>query len=262
MSTLTSAQCLTKRPVAQRNDSALDLNEIAVKRRPRVIERRVNAQQQSRLFRLPFELRLMIYEFALPTKVLPTILTASSDPPCAITTQDPPSAAEPSFLRTCRLAREEALSSFYRHNDFYLNRRPSLDFQHPLIMSMNPALIQSKKNKSSGTKWLYAMSTDKIAQVKTVVLAQIGRGMYKDSANDWRRDASACFRVRFLSHGDRRRLGKDWEVQYLKIDQSGVSDRYAERLVKALEMRMEQIAGEKGVREWTREDIWDLAYLL
>lgn len=87
--------------------------------------------------------------------------------------------------------------------------------------------------------------------------------MYKDERNEWRRDASACFRVRVLN-GFRARGegGRGFEVEYVKVDGSGGSERYAERLLKALEARMEALVGDKGVRCWTREDIWDLAYLL
>lgn len=140
-------------------------------------------------------------------------------------------------------------------------------------MSMNRTLLgdsgaskQAKRLKSSGTTWLYAMEPAKIAKIGTVLLTQFGRGMWKDEG-EWRRDASACFRVRLFGGGGggRRRAGKrgkGWDVQYVRVDGSGRSDRYAERLVKALEARMAQLVGEKGVTEWTREDIWDLAYLL
>ncbi|KAL1305268.1 hypothetical protein AAFC00_002179 [Neodothiora populina] len=292
-----------KRPVAQRNDSTLEVHDKSTsKRRPKVIATAAateeaieakkttttpKAQLQSRLFRLPYELRLMIYEFALPTAAVscppPLRATSPSTTPTSSTTQrtttttstpqdlesaiehhDDASGAEPAFLRTCHLARTEGLPIFYRDNDFLLNRRPSLDFQHPLLISMNPSLLSTtrKTKKTSGSRWLYSMSSASISRIRTVVFAQVGRGMYKDERNGWRRDASACFRVRFLSPGDSRRVNRDYEVQYLRIDPSGRSERYAERLVKALETRMEQLAGNKGVRAWTREDIWDLAYLL
>lgn len=247
-----------KRPVADREDSTLDVNDAAAKRL-QVIQPQIHTQQQSRLFRLPYELRLMIYELAVPTTALPHLLTPSDD-------QRPleDSATEPAFLSTCHLARQEALAIFYTHNDFYLNRLPSLDYQHPLSVSMNPSLLISKAKRSNGSKWLYSMPTTKITRIRSVVFAQLGRGMYKDASNTWRRDASAAFRIHLLNDGQKRRNeGKSWEVVYLRIDRTGASDRYAERMFKALEMRMEAMAVKEGQpREWTRQDIWDLAYLL
>ncbi|KAF1343599.1 hypothetical protein BDV97DRAFT_83680 [Delphinella strobiligena] len=249
-----------KRPVAHREDSALDLNHTAAERlqvlQPQI---QIHTQQQSRLFRLPYELRLMIYELAVPTTALPHLLASNPD---HRPLED--SATEPAFLATCHLARQEALAIYYTRNDFYLNRLPSLDYQHPLSVSMNPSLLVSKAKRSNGSRWLYSMPTTKITRIRSVVLAQLGRGMYKDTSNTWRRDASAAFRIRFLNDGQKRRCeGKSWEVVYLRIDGSGGSDRYAERMFKALEMRMEAMPVKEGqAREWTRQDIWDLAYLL
>ena len=107
------------------------------------------------------------------------------------------------------------------------------------------------------------MDAEKIAKISTVVFSQQGRGMYKNERNEWRRDASACFRVTLLS-GRRARCedGRGFEVEYLQVDGSGRSERYAERLLRALETKMGVLAREKGLREWTREAIWDMAYLL
>ena len=252
----------TKRPVSQRFDSTIDVNGNSIKRQY-VTSYSIDRQQQSALFRLPYELRFMIYELAVPNSAIPYLLASNTRERAQ---QD--SAVEPPFLQTCRLARQEALAVFYRHNDFLLPRRPSLDYRHPMNLYMNPALVlhtkasKSKQNRLS-SRWLYVMDAEKIAKISTVVFSQQGRGMYKNERNEWRRDASACFRVTLLS-GRRARCedGRGFEVEYLQVDGSGRSERYAERLLRALETKMGVLAREKGLREWTREAIWDMAYLL
>lgn len=271
-STLATSKPASKRPVAHRFDSALDYNDKHAKRQhknqvvavasasasasrpPSTTLRMINPQLQSRLFALPAELRLEIYSLVLTNDTISRLSShggyypatavaavASLTRPTIITPAKAieESAIEPAFLRTCHLARQEGQRVWHRENDFVINRRDSLDFQHPLTMSMNPAVFSrhhgsatppktvgngsgstgksktrmssalgaattsattmaTTTSRTSGAKWLYAMPSSTIAHLKTVVLVQLNRGMYKDARNEWRRDASAAFRIRFL----------------------------------------------------------------
>ena len=101
------------------------------------------------------------------------------------------------------------------------------------------------------------MSSDKIGKIQTVVLVQIARGVYKDAYNEWHRDASACFRLKYSKRRD-----SGYEIEYIRVDTSGRSDKYAERLREALEMRMDKLVKDLGIKQWNRQSIWDMAYLL
>jgi hypothetical protein len=211
----------------------------------------IHTQQQCRIFQLPFELREMIYGMACVNDGVAAVMGKSTSRHAS---QD--SAKEPAFLRSCRLARFEGQPIFYEKNDFVVRRRDSLNF-HPRPILEGPIAYPYNSFNTGVPRWLDTMSSEKMAKIKTVVLVQIARGVYKDAYNEWHRDASACFRLRYSA---KRNSG--YEIEYIRVDTDGRSDKYAERLGEALEMRMDKLVKDMSIKQWNRQSIWDLAYLL
>ena len=218
---------------------------------PTIDEYPIHTQQQCRIFQLPFELREMIYGMACVNDGVSAVMGKSTSRHAS---QD--SAKEPAFLRSCRLARFEGQPIFYQKNDFVVRRRDSLNF-HPRPIVDAPIVYPFNSFNTGVPRWLDNMSSERIAKIKTVVLVQIARGVYKDAYNEWHRDASACFRLRYSSKRD-----SGYEIEYIRVDKSGRSDKYAERLGEALEMRMNKLVKDMGIKQWNRQSIWDMAYLL
>ncbi|KAH0167122.1 hypothetical protein KCU86_g17949, partial [Aureobasidium melanogenum] len=220
-------------------------------RPPTIDEYPIHAQQQCRIFQLPYELREMIYSMACVNDGVSAVMRKSTS---RYASQD--SAKEPAFLRSCRLARFEGQPIFYQKNDFVVRRRDSINF-HPRPIMDAPIAYPYSSFNTGVPRWLDNMSNEKIAKIKTVVLVQIARGVYKDAYNEWHRDASACFRLRYSAKSN---IG--YEIEYIRVDASGRSDKYAERLCEALEMRMDKLVKDMGIKQWNRQSIWDMAYLL
>lgn len=211
----------------------------------------VHPQQQCRIFQLPFELREMIYDMACVNEGVLAVMRRSTTRHAS---QE--SAKEPAFLRSCRLARLEGQAVFYQKNDFVVRRRDSINF-HPRPLLNAPLPYPFNSFGTGVPRWLDNMSSEKIGKIRSVVLVQIARGVYKDTHNEWHRDASACFRLKYS-----KRKTQGYEIEYIRVDPSGRSDKYAERLLEALEMRMEKLVGTMATKEWNRQSIWDMAYLL
>jgi hypothetical protein len=211
----------------------------------------IHAQQQCRFFQLPLELRELIYGMACVNDGVSAVMGKNTTRHAS---QE--SAKEPAFLRSCRLARAEGLPIFYQKNDFVVRRRDSINF-HPRPVMDAPVAFPFNPFNTGVPRWLDNMSNEKIGRIKTVVLVQIARGVYKDTHNEWHRDASACFRLKYSKRGN-----KGYEIEYIRVDPSGRSDKYAERLVEALEMRMDKLVKHVGIKQWNRQSIWDMAYLL
>lgn len=193
----------------------------------------------------------MVYELACVNESVAAVMRKSTTRQAS---QE--SAKEPAFLRTCRLARLEGQPIFYQKNDFVVRRRDSINF-HPRPFNDVPVSFPFNSFGTGVPRWLDNMSSEKIGKIRTVVLVQIARGVYKDAHNEWRRDASACFRLRYSKRRD-----KGYEIEYIRVDPSGRSDKYAERLLEVLEMRMDKMVATMGVKQWNRQSIWDMAYLL
>ncbi|KAI5271171.1 hypothetical protein E4T47_05542 [Aureobasidium subglaciale] len=220
-------------------------------RPPTVDEYPVHSQQQCRIFQLPFELREMIYDMVCVNDGISAVMGRNTSRHAS---QD--SAKEPAFLRSCRLARLEGQPVFYQKNDFVVRRRDSINF-HPRPLVDEPIAYPYSSFSTGVPRWLDNMSSEKIGKIQTVVLVQMARGVYKDAYNEWHRDGSAMFRIKYSK---KRQSG--YEIQYVCVDTSGRSDRYAERLREALEMRMDKLVKDLGIKQWNRQSIWDMAYLL
>ncbi|KAF1345541.1 hypothetical protein BDV97DRAFT_361339 [Delphinella strobiligena] len=116
----------------------------------------VHVQAQSPLLSLPPELRTIIFQLALTKEPHTTLMENHHD-----NSQD----AEPSLIRTCRLARLEGLPVFYGHNDWVVKGR------------WEGSRVQTVRGSGCVfySKWLDEVDGKKIAMMQTIILVRCDR---------------------------------------------------------------------------------------
>ncbi|KAF1357030.1 hypothetical protein BDV97DRAFT_365718 [Delphinella strobiligena] len=204
-------------------------------------------QSQSSFFRLPWELRSLIYRTALSKEQpLEDFFDLAHDDSLD---------AEPPLLLTCRRARQEALPLFYGHNDWVVktrrvNNRRDPETRKPVLYEIIP-------------KWVEQLDAGKIWMLGTLVVVGT-RGSFVDVEGMWREGKRAAFRLRQI----KRRPGYSVEEVALDGDDT-VHEVLPEafcgvQLVDLLRARMRCFGkiGGGGAWGWKKEDVHDLACLL
>ena len=135
-------------------------------------------QHQCQLFRLPYELRNLIYTYALQKPPVPRLLELSHD--------NRPD-AEPAFLKCCRRARAEALPVFYSTNDWVVKVRR-------VNTSLDP-VTQLRLHDEIVPGWVRRLADYKMRHVRRVVVVG-SRGSYFGGTGDWTEGPTAAFRMR------------------------------------------------------------------
>lgn len=136
-------------------------------------------QSQSSFFRMPWELRSLIYRTALFKEQPPEDMFDLA--------HDDSLDAEPPLLLTCWRARQEALPLFYRHNDWVVktrrvNNRIDPETRKPVLYEIIP-------------KWVKQLDAAKIWMLASLVVVGT-RGSYVDVEGIWREGKRVAFRLR------------------------------------------------------------------
>lgn len=142
-------------------------------------------QAASPLFRLPAELRNIIYEMALPED---HPISVGTTPWYSSTTVPPGTGTQPALTRTCRAIRHEALPIFYAENVFITS------LAHPI-------------NEAWMRRWLHAIGPRNRKALQQVHIEESEWHSYGFSMDDFRR-AQNRFLER-LQHSGEVTLGED-----------------------------------------------------
>lgn len=202
-------------------------------------------QHESPLFRLPWELRVLIYRTALTKDPSTSLLDL---------THDNTSDLEPALLQTCRRIRHEALPVFYACNDWVvktrrLNNRIDPETRKPVLYEIIP-------------RWVEGLEDEKIALMGSVVVVGT-RGSFVDIEGVWREGRRAAFRLRWAGRRpgycvEDVREGEDEEEVLPESAYCGV------QLVDLLRARLRCFgvlkSGERW--HWTWDGIHEIACLL
>jgi hypothetical protein len=143
-----------------------------------------HAQAQSMLFRLPHEIRHLIFLLALAKPLSTTLLDSSHDDRLDV---------EPALLSTCHRVRAEALPLFYSTNDWVIKtRRVGGDAGRLDPISKRLITYQCIP------RWLDVLPDDKIALIRSIV-AIGSRGSYVDFKGKWWDGDRVAFRLQKLN---------------------------------------------------------------
>ena len=231
----------TKRTLDLNQQEENERNAFAKKAKPS------NPQHRSLLYRLPRELRNLIFTFAL-NKCVPSNLLDSS--------HDDASDTEPALLKICHRTRDEALPIFYQSNDWIVKTRR--------VGGESGRLDPVSKRFMTYQcipRWLDAAPEEKVRLIRNIVFVG-SRGSYVDINGKWRDGERAAFRVKKLSS----KIGYCVE----EVDMEGKSPKQEHddafcsiQLVDLLRARMRiNIRSSQAGWFWTKNSIHDLAVLL
>jgi hypothetical protein len=210
-----------------------------------------HAQAQSLLFRLPHEIRHLVFLLALAKPLSTTLLDSSHDDRLDV---------EPALLFTCHRVRAEALPLFYSTNDWVVKtRRVGSDAARLDPISKRLITYQCIP------RWPDVLPDDKIALIRSIV-AIGSRGSYVDFKGKWWDGDRVAFRLQ-KSNG---LLGYSVDQVDCNDEESAVPKRQKEReafcsihLVDLLNARMRINARtSRNKWLWTKERVHDLAFLL
>jgi hypothetical protein len=210
-----------------------------------------HAQAQSLLFRLPHEIRHLVFLLALAKPLSPTLLDSSHDDRLDV---------EPALLSTCHRVRAEALPLFYNTNDWVVKtRRVGGDAGRLDPISKRLITYQCIP------RWPDVLPDDKIALIRSIV-AIGSRGSYVDFKGKWWDGDRAAFRLQKSTGLVGYRVDEldchDEELGLPKL-QKAKEAFCSIHLVDLLNARM-RINARSSCNKWlwTRERVHDLAFLL
>ncbi|KAK6000799.1 hypothetical protein QM012_003524 [Aureobasidium pullulans] len=210
-----------------------------------------HAQHQSLLFRLPHEIRHLVFLLALAKPSPTTLLDSSHDDSLDV---------EPALLSTCHRVRAEALPLFYSTNDWVIKTR-RVGGDTGRLDPISKSLITYQ----SIPRWLDALPDHKIALIRSIV-AIGSRGSYVDFKGKWWDGDRAAFRLQKSNGSIGYRVDEldclDEELDLAKREKE--KEAFCSiHLVDLLKARMRinvQTSRDKWL--WTRERVHELAFLL
>ncbi|CAD0107865.1 unnamed protein product [Aureobasidium uvarum] len=210
-----------------------------------------HGQPQSLLFRLPHELRHLVFLLALAKPLSTTLLDSSHDDSLDV---------EPALLSTCHRVRAEALPLFYGTNDWVIKtRRVGGDTGRLDPISKRLITYQCIP------RWPDALPDNKLALIRSIV-AIGSRGSYVDFKGKWWDGDRAAFRLQKSNALIGYRVDEldcydeEWDLPKQHKDREAFCSIH---LVDLLHARMRINA--RASRDkwlWTRERVHDLAFLL
>ncbi|KAG9836732.1 hypothetical protein KCU98_g9432, partial [Aureobasidium melanogenum] len=210
-----------------------------------------DAQHQSLLFRLPHEIRHLVFLLALAKPPSATLLDSSHDDSVDV---------EPALLSTCHRVRAEALPLFYSTNDWVIKTR-RVGGDTGRLDPISKSLITYQ----CIPRWLDALPDHKIALIRSIV-AVGSRGSFVDLKGKWRDGDRAAFRLQKSNASIGYRVDEldchDEELDLAKRekDKEAFCSIYLVDLLKARMRINMETSRDKWL--WTQERIHELAFLL
>ncbi|KAI4721315.1 hypothetical protein E4T48_02438 [Aureobasidium sp. EXF-10727] len=210
-----------------------------------------HSQPQSLLFRLPHEIRHLVFLLALAKPLSTTLLDSSHDDSLDV---------EPALLSTCHRVRAEALPLFYGTNDWVIKtRRVGGDTGRLDPISKRIITYQCIP------RWPDALPDTKLALIRSIV-AIGSRGSYVDFKGKWWDGDRVAFRLQKSNS----RVGYRVDELECHDQEVDLSERQKDKeafcsihLVDLLRARMRiNVQTSRDQWLWTRDRVHDLAFLL
>lgn len=220
-------------------------------RRPPKTTNSEHAQPQSLLFRLPHEIRHLVYLLVLAKPLSTTLLDSSHDDSLDV---------EPALLSTCHRVRAEALPLFYSTNDWVIKTR-RVGGDTGRLDPISKSLITYQ----CIPRWLDALPDEKIALIRSIV-AVGSRGSYVDFKGKWWDGDRTAFRLQKSNGSFGYRVDEldchDEELDSAKREKD--KEAFCSiHLVDLLKARMRiNVQSSRDKWLWTRERVHELAFLL
>ncbi|KAG9947548.1 hypothetical protein KCU85_g5678, partial [Aureobasidium melanogenum] len=210
-----------------------------------------HAQHQSLFFRLPHEIRHLVFLLALAKPPSAALLDSYHDDSVDV---------EPALLSTCHRVRAEALPLFYSTNDWVIKtRRVGGDTGR-----LDP-ISKSLVTYQSIPRWLDALPDHKIALIRSIV-AVGSRGSYVNFKGKWWDGDRTAFRLQKSNGSMGYRVDEldchdeELDLAKRKKDEEAFCKIHLVDLLKARMRIHVQTSRDKWL--WTRERVHEIAFLL